>query len=97
MIPYSFLFTRKCRECLFPKEILIYYEKTIPRSLYFLGNYDWGVANKYLVVIFYGEYIFTVKTESFQVSYRGKENVERKRKHLNFNQHVVIFTVNNFQ
>ena len=41
--PYSFLFTRKFREYLFPKGVLIYHEKTTPRSIYFLGNYDWGV------------------------------------------------------
>ena len=39
-IPYPFMFTRKFREDLFPKKVLIYQEKMTPRSIYFLENYD---------------------------------------------------------
>ena len=42
-IPYFFLFTRKFREYLFPKGVLVYQEKTTPRSVCFQGNYDPGV------------------------------------------------------
>ena len=43
-IPSSFLFTRKRREYLFPKGVLIYQEKTIHRNNCFLGDCDWGVG-----------------------------------------------------
>ena len=43
-IRYSFLFTRKFREYLFSKRLLICQEKTIPSSNYFLGDYGWGVG-----------------------------------------------------
>ena len=39
-ILYFFLFTRKFRQYLFPKGVLIYEEKATPRSNYFPGNYD---------------------------------------------------------
>ena len=41
---YSFLFTRKFREYLFPKGVSIYQEKATPRGTYFLGDYDWEVG-----------------------------------------------------
>ena len=47
--------SKKFREYLFPKGVLIYQEKAIPRSNYFPGDYDWGVGisvNKYWGVIF---------------------------------------------
>lgn len=34
----------KFSEYLFPKGLLIYQKKTTPRSIYFLGNYDWSVG-----------------------------------------------------
>ena len=40
---YFFVFTRKFREYLFPKTVLICQKKTTTRSIYFLANYDWGV------------------------------------------------------
>ena len=43
-IRYSFLFTRKFREFLFSKRLLMCQEKTTPWSNYFLGDYDWGVG-----------------------------------------------------
>ena len=42
-IPYSFWYTRRFGEYLFPKGVLVYREKTTPWSIYFLENYDWGV------------------------------------------------------
>ena len=37
------LFSRKFRDYLFPKGVLINQEKPTPKSIYFLENYDWGV------------------------------------------------------
>ena len=42
-MPYSFLFIRKFKKYLFPKRALIYQVKRTPGSIYFLGNYDWGI------------------------------------------------------
>ena len=58
---YSFLFTRKFREFLFLKGVLIYQEKTNPRSNHFLGNYDWEVdisLNISTGELFLREYLF---------------------------------------
>ena len=43
-LSYSFLFIRKFREYLFSKGALIWLKKTTRRSIYCLGNYDWGAA-----------------------------------------------------
>ena len=40
---YSFLFTIKFREHLFPKRVLIYQEKTSLMSTHYLGHYGWRV------------------------------------------------------
>ena len=43
-MPHFFLCTRKFREYLFQKIVLIYQDKTTPRGNYFLGNYDLKVG-----------------------------------------------------
>ena len=42
---YSFLFTRKFKDYLFSKAVLIYQEKAPQRSIYFPENFDGGVDN----------------------------------------------------
>ena len=42
-ISYSFLFARKFKKNFIFKGVLICQEKTTPRSIYLLENYDWGV------------------------------------------------------
>ena len=38
---------KKVQGVLFSKGVLVCQEKTTPRSIYFLGNYDWRVAYIY--------------------------------------------------
>ena len=66
IIPYSSLFTRKLRECIFPEGVLISQEKNTSRSTYFLRKYDRRC--RYFSgwrVIFVREHIFTVKPGTF--------------------------------
>ena len=64
------MLTRTCREYLFNKVVLIYQEKTTSRSIYFLGNYDWGVDTSLKIItgelFFKGVYIYGDRGNSFQ-------------------------------
>ena len=42
-ITYSFLYTRKFKEYIFLKGVLIYREKTTHGINYFFRTFDWGV------------------------------------------------------